>query len=232
MPSWLSSKHGGKNDLAVEVHSVLGTAIFSTSNAMPSNKEHANPPASENNSALFPLHKFEGVETASPASGINKRKPEGCERIETAGTGSAIKKRKTEGCEGNQPADPGSDSKKRETEGSEGNKKAGVGSDSIKENPERNQGNEVAGAGLASNKRNAEGVEGNETSCSGSAAKRKRRLWTEEEDTKLIAAVQSCGEGNWVTILKGHLWNGRTASQLSKVSASSYLFLVCLILGN
>lgn len=45
---------------------------------------------------------------------------------------------------------------------------------------------------------------------------KKRKLWIEEEDADLIAAVQKHGEGNWVTI-KQEFKHNRTASQLSQV---------------
>lgn len=62
----------------------------------------------------------------------------------------------------------------------------------------------------------AEGSDGNEAADSTLATKKKRKLWTEEEDKELIAAVQKYGEGNWVNILKGDFKHDRTASQLSQ----------------
>lgn len=46
--------------------------------------------------------------------------------------------------------------------------------------------------------------------------KKKRKLWSEAEDTDLIAAVQKHGEGNWVTI-KEEFNHDRNASQLAQV---------------
>ncbi|XP_020573705.1 uncharacterized protein LOC110020075 [Phalaenopsis equestris] len=46
--------------------------------------------------------------------------------------------------------------------------------------------------------------------------KKKRKLWTKEEDSELIAAVEKFGEGNWANILKGDFKHDRTASQLSQ----------------
>ena len=80
------------------------------------------------------------------------------------------------------------------------------------------EGNEIIGVGLANKKKNAECFEGNETAGAGPTSKKKRKLWTEEEDTELQAAVQKFGEGNWVSILKGDFKLDRTASQLSQVS--------------
>lgn len=60
-------------------------------------------------------------------------------------------------------------------------------------------------------------LEGNGPTATGQAARRKRKLWTEDEDKELIAAVQKCGEGNWANILKGDFKHDRTASQLSQV---------------
>ncbi|CAN6460105.1 unnamed protein product [Victoria cruziana] len=59
-------------------------------------------------------------------------------------------------------------------------------------------------------------LEGNGPTATGQAARRKRKLWTEDEDKELIAAVQKCGEGNWANILKGDFKHDRTASQLSQ----------------
>jgi hypothetical protein len=54
-------------------------------------------------------------------------------------------------------------------------------------------------------------------SASGHAAhKRKRKLWNQEEDDKLKAAVEKFGEGNWAAILKEYFNCDRKASQLSQ----------------
>ncbi|KEH18598.1 myb-like DNA-binding domain protein [Medicago truncatula] len=50
------------------------------------------------------------------------------------------------------------------------------------------------------------------------ASKRKRKEWSEEEDNQLRAAVQRCGEGNWVTMAKGDSFPiKRSATELSQV---------------
>ncbi|XP_073013861.1 uncharacterized protein [Typha latifolia] len=61
-----------------------------------------------------------------------------------------------------------------------------------------------------------EALDGNALVGSSAPPKKKRKLWTEEEDLELIAAVQKCGEGNWSSILKGDFKHDRTASQLSQ----------------
>lgn len=61
-----------------------------------------------------------------------------------------------------------------------------------------------------------EGIDGNVSTNSIHPARKKRKLWTQEEDNELIAAVQKCGEGNWSSILKGAFKHDRTASQLSQ----------------
>ncbi|BBM98038.1 protein Mp1R-MYB6 [Marchantia polymorpha subsp. ruderalis] len=50
----------------------------------------------------------------------------------------------------------------------------------------------------------------------GQSERKKRKLWTQEEDQELIAAVEKCGEGNWTNILKGAFTHDRTAAQLSQ----------------
>ncbi|XP_077234121.1 uncharacterized protein LOC143876271 [Tasmannia lanceolata] len=61
-----------------------------------------------------------------------------------------------------------------------------------------------------------EGLDGNGGVSTSLPVKRKRKLWTAEEDMKLIAAVQKCGEGNWAKIVRGNFMHDRTASQLSQ----------------
>ncbi|KAL9252333.1 hypothetical protein AKJ16_DCAP02684 [Drosera capensis] len=58
--------------------------------------------------------------------------------------------------------------------------------------------------------------EAGETTGDNSQAHRKRRkkLWAEEEDVKLIAAVKQCGEGNWAGMAKEHFKGDRTPGQL------------------
>lgn len=49
------------------------------------------------------------------------------------------------------------------------------------------------------------------------ASKRKRKEWSEEEDNQLRAAVQRCGEGNWVAMAKGDRFPiKRSATELSQ----------------
>ncbi|KAM3237652.1 hypothetical protein P3L10_012681 [Capsicum annuum] len=62
-------------------------------------------------------------------------------------------------------------------------------------------------------------AEGLDTSGPGTASyhpRRRRKPWSAAEDTELIAAVQKCGEKNWVSILKAEFKGDRTASQLSQ----------------
>ncbi|KAL9268274.1 hypothetical protein AKJ16_DCAP12580 [Drosera capensis] len=58
--------------------------------------------------------------------------------------------------------------------------------------------------------------EAGETAGDNSQAHRKRRkkVWAEEEDIKLIAAVKQCGEGNWAGMAKEHFKGDRTPGQL------------------
>lgn len=66
----------------------------------------------------------------------------------------------------------------------------------------------------------------------GSLTPSRRRDWSEEEDTKLTAAVQKYGEPDWGNIAEGDFENGRSALELSKVLylPNLYLFLShCLL---
>ncbi|KAI4307503.1 hypothetical protein L6164_030681 [Bauhinia variegata] len=54
----------------------------------------------------------------------------------------------------------------------------------------------------APNVSSAEGVEASGLASGNMNSKRKRKAWSEEEDKQLRAAVERCGEGNWVTISK------------------------------
>ncbi|GAB2232401.1 hypothetical protein Drorol1_Dr00011433 [Drosera rotundifolia] len=58
--------------------------------------------------------------------------------------------------------------------------------------------------------------EAGETTGDNSQAHRKRRkkVWAEEEDIKLVAAVKQCGEGNWAGMAKEHFKGDRTPGQL------------------
>ncbi|KAF8404712.1 hypothetical protein HHK36_009600 [Tetracentron sinense] len=62
----------------------------------------------------------------------------------------------------------------------------------------------------------AERLDANGPASSGFPPRRKRKLWTEEEDNQLIAAVKKCGERSWANMLKGDFKGDRTASQLSQ----------------
>jgi hypothetical protein len=63
----------------------------------------------------------------------------------------------------------------------------------------------------------AEVLDANGSASGNLPPRRKRKPWSEAEDMELIAAVQKCGEGNWVNILRGDFKSDRTASQLSQV---------------
>ncbi|XP_059461385.1 uncharacterized protein LOC132190414 [Corylus avellana] len=62
----------------------------------------------------------------------------------------------------------------------------------------------------------AEVLDANGSASGNLPPRRKRKPWSEAEDMELIAAVQKCGEGNWVNILRGDFKFDRTASQLSQ----------------